>query len=371
MQKIIHDYKNIHKLFDYLDTLYYETSATDKVEMSKSLLSKKLPSIFLGVLTLFHNYGYEFDIQLADIQFSPLPISWNNNNKDIIVCVSGGKDSTATALYYINHGYNVQLYHIQNLNKCYPDEYKRVQEIAEYLKVPVFFDKVKLTGSHQYIEHPLKNYIMTNAAIHYAISTGIYNIAIGDFKTATLDNNAFEISGGDCVELWNEYKKIIRTIIPDFDIGMPLDSAQNSLEAFLNDKSLLSLTQSCMGTFRFRDYKRQYNIDKYKVDLMPHRCGSCWKCAVEYIYYSDHNVIEFNNAYYKYCLDVLLNDMKSNGFIPFTPEYIWYNYMGYDITESKIYEELKHAIVQSRKIKYNSKEIAREILSATLLSNKQ
>lgn len=371
MQKIIHEYKNVNKLFDYIDKLYYETSNTDKpVQKSSGLIKQSYPSIFKGILDIFSDYGYEFDLPLSDIHFEPLEFKLREDAKDcVIVCISGGKDSTATTLHFIKEGYKVFLYHMLNVNKCYPDEHKRVQEIADYLDVPVFFDDVKVSGNHMYIEHPLKNFVLVDGAIHYALSMGISNIAIGDFQTATLENNAFEVSGGDCCELWDKYKAIIREIIPDFDLLMPLNSADDSLSTLLQDKHLLELSQSCMGTFRFREYKRQYNINKYGVKLMEHRCGSCWKCAVEYIYYADHDFIDYNKDYYKHCLDVLLMDMKANGLIPFTPEFIWYNYMGYDISESKISEELSHAIVQSRKIKYNSKEIAREVLGSTLLGD--
>lgn len=368
MQKIIHEYKNLNILFDYLDSLYYETSNVDS-KSKKSLIRKCYPSTMKSLIAMFSDYGYEFDFDFKDMTFEPLDFPKGSNNS-VIVCVSGGKDSLATVLHYLDKGYDVRLYHIIGINKCYPDEWERVQEIADYLKVPVYFDKIKLSGNHMYVEHPLKNFMLINGAIHYAVSIGIGNIAMGDFSTASLAENTFEVSGGDCKEVWQEYYKIIRDIIPDFVIQMPLESVTNTLARFENDKKLLELSQSCMGTFRFREYKRQQHIKKYGVQLMPHRCGSCWKCALEYIYYCDNDLLEFNEGYYKHCFDVLLNDMRHNGLIPYTVEYIWDNFLYYDIRKSKIYEDLSHAIVQSRKVKYNSEEIAREIPSATVFSDK-
>jgi len=366
MQKVIRKQTNIHEIFDYIDSLYYETSG---YKTERTLIPKYFPSSMHDILELFDTYGYEFNIKLKDMSFNK--IEFNFDNKSVIVCVSGGKDSLSTALYYKDRGYDVILYHMKGINKCYPDEYKRVEDIANYLGVKVYFDDVSLSGNHMYIEHPLKNYMLMNGAIQYGISIGVSNIAVGNFTNSNLKDNKFEISGGDCIELWEAYTQILKDIIPNFHILMPLNNVNESMERLLQDKHLLSLSQSCLGTFRFREHKRKINMEKYSVDLFPNRCGSCWKCAVEYIYYTDRGLLDLNVDYYKHCLEVLMMDMKHNDLMPYTIEFIWDNYLFYPITESKIYEELKNAIVQARKIKYSTDETTREVPSTTVLSDKQ
>ena len=51
---------------------------------------------------------------------------------------------------------------------------------------------------------------------------------------------------------------------------------------------------------------------------------------------ADHDVLEYNEAYYKHCLDILKKtDKKENG-IPFNDiETLWEGYFLYDIKESK------------------------------------
>ena len=352
MQSVTHDYKNSSELFDFFENLYFLTSE-DIWMRSGKLFNNLLPSSFKPIVELFDFYGYKFDFDYADMKFEPLKdFVIDEDSKKVIVCVSGGKDSTATVKYYIDNDYQVELLHIRGLNKCYPDEYKAVRRIAEYFNVPLHEWNVKLHGNHMYVEHPLKNYIMVNVAIHLALELGVYKIAVGDFETASLDDNRFDVSGGDCYELWDVYNAIISEIIPGFKVQQPLFNVEDSLKTYLDNKELLELCQSCIGTFRFREHKHGLMVKKYNVDLMPHRCGCCWKCALEYLYYTDHDVLEFNEGYYKHCLEVLLrNYVQSNNLIPYSIYELWDAYLFYDITESKL-KDIDRATVYLRRIAY-------------------
>lgn len=352
MQSVTHEYKNCNELFDFFENLYFLTS-DDSWMKSGALFNNLMPTSFKPILKLFDFYGYKFDFIYDDVVFKPIEFPTNSEDR-VIVCVSGGKDSTATVKYYIDNGYKVDLLHIRGLNKCYPDEYKAVRRIAEYFGVPLHEWNVKLHGNHMYTEHPLKNYIMVNVAIHLALEIGVSKIAVGDFATASLDDNRFDISGGDCYELWEIYNNIIGEIIPGFELQQPLFNVEDSLTTFLNDKELLELCQSCIGTFRFREHKHGLMIKKYGVNLMPHRCGCCWKCALEYLYYTDHDVLEFNEGYYKHCLEVLLrNYVESNNLIPYSIYDLWDAYLFYDISESKL-KNIGDASVYLRRISYEN-----------------
>lgn len=326
MQKVTHSYKNISGIMDYIDSLYYLFS-NDDAEETHRLVSIQYPSQFEDIWELFSGFGYDFDCDFTDMTFPTVEVG--NNSDIVVVCVSGGKDSFATALYYKEQGYDVKLFHLLGINKCYPDEHRAVEQGAKYLGLPLFEEFVKLTGSHQYVEHPLKNWILANAALSYAVNVWDTSaVAFGNFNTGYLIDNKFEVCGGDTVDLWNMYNKIIQTVIPDFEVLLPISDISESLKVVGQDRKLLEISQSCIGTYRFREYKGNLVRKKYGVDLLPHRCGSCWKCAVEYLYYVEHGIFDMNEPYYKHCLKILYNTMKvDNNYNDYTVQEVWDNYM--------------------------------------------
>ena len=56
---------------------------------------------------------------------------------------------------------------------------------------------------------------------------------------------------------------------------------------------------------RYRDYLKEKNEAKYNVKILPHRCGSCWKCCLEYCILVNEGILIKNEAFYKHCLKVL------------------------------------------------------------------
>ena len=337
MQKITHDYKLISPLMDYINLLYTSLSDTGDAVIKRNLVRTKFPLSFESIIELFSRYGYSCLCEYADIKFDKIHRIWDE--KAVVVCVSGGKDSLATAMYYKERGYDVRLFHLRGINKCYPDEHRAIENAARYLGLPLCEWEVKLHGNHVYVEHPLKNWIFMNMALTYAIRVvGTINVAVGNFKTAYLIDNKFEVSAGDTVELWAQYENIIRTVLPEFKVLIPLENVSETLASFEGKMDLLEISQSCIGTYRFKEYKGNLVRKKYKYPLLPHRCGSCWKCALEYIYYVEHDMFEMNEDYYKHCLKILYNTMKfENDYNEYSVEDVWNNYMLSDkIEDSKL-----------------------------------
>ena len=338
MQKVTHDYRLLHPFMDYIEQLYYLTSGEDD---TSNLVGVSFPRQFEGILQLFSDYGYPRKYKYFGFKTKPLNIETDDNK--VVICVSGGKDSLATVLYYIDEGYDVRLFHLKGINKCYPDEHMAIEKAAEYLKLPLCEWEVKLHGNHQYIEHPLKNWIFMNAALTYAVTeVGTTNVAVGNFNSSTLAEQRFEVSGGDTMDMWGAYCEIINAILPNFEVLVPLENMGDTLKAFNGRKELLEISQSCIGTYRFKEYKGNKVREKFKYPLMPHRCGSCWKCALEYIYFSDHDVLEFNKKYYQYCLERIFKsfNMVFPGDLPKTITDLWNSLLFYPIEESKLYPEL-------------------------------
>ena len=168
MQRVLHEYRNKSRIFNMLEGMFAYISDTDY--MFDDVLW--VDTVFKPLCTILEEHLMLFRMpEIRDFDLPRIPCN-KNDPKEITVCLSGGKDSAACAYYYIKRGYKVHLYHCTGVNKAYGDEKGAAQRIADYLKCDLFIDKVFLNGTHHFIEHPLKNYIIANGAIHYCLAKG-------------------------------------------------------------------------------------------------------------------------------------------------------------------------------------------------------
>ena len=338
MQTILHslDYRSLHPVFNDLERFYALTSEKT-LHGQSALITPTFDNAFETLQSLFNQYGdNEYNFTFQTIEYKKLENIKPNKNT-VIVLFSGGKDSTATAVKYKKYGYNVLLFHVKNINKAYPDEWKRADEIARYLDLPIQYAEFSSVGKLPFIEHPMKNMIIANMALAWSIehNYGI-NIVAGNYVSGDLNDSSFYINGDDMPEMWQAYDKIVRKAIVGYTTLLGLYDSQETMEILSEDMKLLNLCQSCLGAHRFRKCNHDNNEKKYDIKLLDNRCGSCWKCCSEYIYLADHDKLEYNEAYYIHCLDVLKRaDYRENG-VKFTDiESLWYGYLFYDIKDSK------------------------------------
>lgn len=336
MQSIIHNQQNIHPIFTAFDELYRITS--DK-KFKESLIDPIFDTSFRPLVELFQENGWDGFCRFENKDYKPIKVP--NAGKNIIVCFSGGKDSTATALYYLENGYSVTLYHLHGINKMYKDEYISVQKVADQLSIPLIIEDIKIVGwvKPLYFEHPMKNYIIANRAIQWALRNNIYSqIAFGNFSTSSLEDEEFGVCGGDCFEMWDIYNNIIQQIIPGFKVETPLDNMQDTLNTLFLRPELLDNIQSCIIPYNYKVRLQRENSSKYDYKIPANRCGSCWKCAVEYITFCDNNIFEYDEKYYKHCLQVLKNTIKKEKGIELKQlEDVWEHYIFYNISKSKYF----------------------------------
>lgn len=339
MQRVIHEYRNKSRVFNMLENLYAYISDTDNMfddvlwlDNSFSNLCQILQSSLLIFRTPLLK---EFDLPRIPCK--------RNDPKEITVCLSGGKDSAACAYYYKKRGYTVHLYHATGVNKAYGDEKKAAQKIADYLGCDLFIEKVFLNGTHKYIEHPLKNYVIADGAIHYCLAMGYTpRIAFGNFNKSTLDMNEFEVCAGDCIEMWDAYRPIIQRVLPEFDIEIPLETNADTFNLLTEDWELFGLAVSCMSPFRFREHWKHRSEEQYNVRMFPNRCGCCWKCCMEWMWLADTNKVEYNEAYYVHCYEILERTIfRETGHPAESVQFVWDNYMFYPFEQSKAYDVLK------------------------------
>jgi len=284
-------------------------------------------------------------------EFELEPVEYNYNPKECVVLLSGGKDSAAAAYYYKQAGYTVHLYHATGINKAYGDEKYAAERIAEYLGCDLYIDKLWAGGTHSYIEHPLKNYAIANGALHYALDNGYSpTLVTGNFNQSFLDLNEFSVCAGDCVEMWRAYENIVRRVIPEFSVQLPLATNGDTFKLLAEDDELLSLVVSCMSPYRFRAHWKHRTEERYNLRLLDNRCGCCWKCCIEAMWLMDNNKIPYNAEYYTHCIEILeKTKVKETGVRAENINDLWTNYMFYPMTDSKHYEWLKNHVTATRR----------------------
>lgn len=333
MQRVAEHPTYISPLFSEFDRAYALTSERTQ---RNSLFAQVFDYSFKELFDLFDEYGdAEYHVGYSAFK-NVVKIPFPKARKTIIICCSGGKDSLATILHYKKKRYRVILYHLKGINLTYKDEWKSVEKIAEVLKLPLVTEEIKLVGRQEWVEHPMKNMILANMALQYGIKNNLTTkIAFGNFSTSSLDSDPFEVCGGDCAEMWDVYQNIMRRLIPDFRIFTPLHNFQDTIDALLEKPDLLKYTQSCIGAYRYREYLHKNNEEKYNIQLPPHNCGSCWKCCLEYCVFCDNGVYEYNEEYYKHCLDILRKTLRRENGEKYSINEVFDHYFFYSREKSK------------------------------------
>lgn len=299
MTDVLHYYLDLYKLYSEINTI------PDNIHNYIFPITFKdiLETLELG---LQKKYNYSF-------QNLNLPIyNFKSNNKKIIIAFSGGKDSTALALYYKQLGYQILLYHLHGINHTYPNELQIAQQVAKYLDLPLIEENIKLSGTNSYLEHPLKNQIICSFMVNYLIQNNLYEyeLGFGDFLSDTITNSKFDRNWSDTQEMWISFCKSYLNQI-NLKLNIVFNTYIDTLKIISQDLHLLNLTQSCITPYRFLNSLHKHNEIKYNIKLFDHRCGSCWKDCVEYIYLTDHKILTKNELYYRHCEQILKQKYKT------------------------------------------------------------
>ena len=342
MQVIHHvekEYKPIHKFFSDLDVFYAYTSV--KQSKKPSLISYRFPSVWDSLAQVFKKYAdIDYRLNYTKVEYKKMKLP-AYDPKNIIILASGGKDSVATILYYLERNYNIFLYHVKGMNQNHYPEYKVVQEIAEYLGLPIFVDNVQFKGTRDWVSSPLRDVMMISYAVQWGIEHDIgVRVATGSYNSVSLENVNFETEATASIEIHEAFTKIIRTAIPSFVLERPIVNYEQTFGELFSSP-LLEMVYSCQGPNKYKRYWATKNLIRFGRDSLPNRCGSCWKCALEYIWYCDHNhpLFEYNERYYKHCIYRLYKDQRKYSKKPLGEISIWHIYFSYPMSKSTYYKD--------------------------------
>ena len=348
MQRVERLQPNVSPIMDEIDTIYAYLSDFP----SPSLIKPTYDESFRELIDTFNAWGdCRWSVGFSDdgcyTQLEEL-----SNNK-VILCFSGGKDSIAAAMRYREQGFDVYLYHMRHINPSFADEWECAKKTAEILEMPIYFDDIKFKGYHKWTEHPMKNMLIANGALSYGVREGITtNIAFGNYITSYLEDNVFDRCAGDCMDMWDSYNAIIQKVLPNFKMMAILDNMGDTLDTLADRRDLLDMSLSCLCRHSLRDYRRQWVKDTFGIELFNHRCGSCYKCCVEYIYMADNGKMPFSEDYYKYCLDKLYKVAIIERVPVFSLYSLWEHFIFYPIQKSKIFDKLMDAHLLKKSIKW-------------------
>lgn len=209
-----------------------------------------------------------------------IPVSGNK----IVLAFSGGKDSVAHAAYLKDKGFDATLFYVKNANRSYPHEYDVATKISGMLNQKLIVEPLRYSGKVSKAESPVKNHVILSLIIHYMINNGITKCACGTYLEDTLSTISTQFGLSDAYEFYLAFEKAIKSTFPNFHWICWFKSDVHALAYLVNyHPELIPEYQSCLLPDRYRKRVREANERKYHIELLPNRCGSCWKCAQEYL----------------------------------------------------------------------------------------
>lgn len=223
------------------------------------------------------------------VDWQPGPDPWHHvappadpEDRRVVLVLSGGKDSTATALLLREQGYQVQLLHVQGINPAYGQEKPACYALAQLLDMPLVVERVKVEKG-TWPENPTKNFMLLCLAADVATRTGAGGVAIGMHREDVLALFRGLMWWSDTREALACYRAIFAAHAPG--LVLHADNLLNNvstLEALLRlgSDQLLDATMSCMMPPYRKPRLRARYLEKIGP-LRPGRCGACFKCAHE------------------------------------------------------------------------------------------
>lgn len=227
-------------------------------------------------------------------------------NKKVLLALSGGLDSVYMMHSLKDKGYDVIAVHVGGLNKQSSQFEKQFSQKAAARAGVRLITANSTMPKQVYPDNPFKNQFILSVMLDVGIKNGVYRYAIGSDWTTPLKDAAVGYTITDSKEVNEEFWRGIKNRFGQAELLFIPDNVKKYERIqYLWDRKALNDVSSCISPQRFRNSLHEKNEQKYGIKLLEGRCGSCYKCSMEYILLVEAKKIEKNNAYYQHCLDVL------------------------------------------------------------------
>lgn len=291
-------------LLKHFDEIYNLIS--DRNNLPDKIITNKILLPYLEFFCQRKN----IQVEVEDFCFSKHQTIEKSNK--ILIAFSGGKDSFASIIKSLNSGFIPVLFYVHKINKGYYNEYRVAKNLAQDMNLEFFefnFENYKTTWR----EHPFKNQMILLRMVEYGLSKGITNFLFGNFSLETLQITDIEESFSDSIELFVEFNKVLKQYCESIDLYQAVQCDLDSFQILEEHFGYVNKIQSCLMPDYRKPNLRKNNIKKFEIDLFENRCGSCWKCAMEYIYFYHKNKVKKNTDYYNKCLEKYWKFEDTNG----------------------------------------------------------
>lgn len=238
----------------------------------------------------------------------------NFNNKKIIIGASSGLDSTYSALKYKDLGYEVILVHFKNLNKNYPKETEHIKSFANKNNFELYIINVENYGKDYFPDNPFKNELIFCALTEIGIYCGTKNIMIGATGTYHIEDSKIGMSVTDAVENYETFingLKFYYNNVCLLYLNKDLTKYEIIKYILTFHKDSLEDIYSCISPNRFVKMLHEKNENKYNIKLLKDRCGSCYKCCMEYILLYENDYYN-NKDFLNHCYEILGNSKNAH-----------------------------------------------------------
>lgn len=243
-------------------------------------------------------------VRRDDSFYIPRPEKPAAGGNTAFVAFSGGKDCLATAIRAKQDGYSPVLVYIGGVNKSLPSERRHAQDVAKAAGFPLVELKVNIGGNKEWSEHPLKNILILCLMIDEGLKQGATAFGFGSTFDDDSTHGSLDYDLSDSFDMLKAFEHFVRQFVPEFKL---LHYMCNTLQSFYTivkyDKRIVPLLSTCITPDFRRPMIRKHNLTLYPAEVMSaNGCGTCYKCADEYLFKQKFGLVRHHQAYANRCL---------------------------------------------------------------------
>jgi|GEM_PF-3599000 hypothetical protein len=227
------------------------------------------------------------------------------SGRKCFIAFSGGKDCLATAIRAEQEGYRPTLVYVSGVNKSLPSERRHAFAVANAIGYPIQEIKINISGNKEYNEHPLKNILILCLLIDLGAKQGATAFGLGNIFEENSTHGSLDYDLSDSFDMIRAFNRFMSRILSGYRYLTYIhDNLQSFYTVYKRDKSLIPLLSTCITPDYRKPMIQRSNQAKFGKDCVPDgRCGSCYKCADDYLFRRAFGLTRHNQAYVQKCME--------------------------------------------------------------------